>query len=114
VGSAARSPAGVDSESARRIPVPPGFTHAGSEFDPALLKRAAIEREKYQKMPGAAEPEPAPPDVVREQFLESVQQDQELALQQYAAKAKEQPDLVIPKAAVDATRRAGNQGAHQA
>ena len=96
------------------MPVSPGFTQAGSEFDPTLLRRATIEREKYQKMPGATEPEPAPPDVVREQFLESVQQDQESALQRYAAKAKEQPDLVIPKATVDATRRAGNQGARQA
>ena len=40
-------------------------------------------------MPGATEPEPAPPDLVRERFLEHVKQDQESALQQYAAKAKE-------------------------
>lgn len=107
-------PAGVDDEAAGRSPAPPGFAHGGSEFDPALLKKAAIERERYQKMPGATEPEPAPPDVAREQFLERVQQDQEMALQKYAVKAKEQPDLVIPKAVAEAARGIGHQGAHQA
>jgi hypothetical protein len=51
------------------------MSFAASEFDRGLLKKAAIDRDKYQSEKVLVEPEEAPTDAKRERFLEKVLED---------------------------------------